>query len=210
MKRRVLWAIAALAALALAALVFWWTRLPSLVVYLQEPTPGLLDRDHYRRVFREAGVFRLELRQGPPTELGYNQERQELVIELRLVDQANPKVDERSRELGLTGPGFTEGRISTVYLTDVEAFVIKHRREYMSNQASDWNGVKRCLIANTAVHESWHAIALSASHNPTDKDSVMYIDPGRAVLQFGTTRMPFTRGHERRLREIFREGRMDG
>lgn len=210
MKRRVLWAVAVLATLVLAGLLLWWTRLPRLVVYVQESSPGLLDRTHYRTVFREAGVWRLKLRDGEPAKLGWDSQSRTLAIELRLVDEANPKVDQSSRELGLTGPGFTEGRVSTVYLVDVKAFVVKHREDYLHLEATDWSAVERRLVANTAVHESWHAIALSASHNPTDKQAVMYIDPGRAAVEFGTTRMLFTRGHERRLREIFREGRADG
>ena len=58
-------------------------------------------------------------------------------------------------------------------------------------------------MTNAAVHETWHAITLSTSHNVDDKTSVMYIDPGDAALEYGSLLMPFTKGHRDRLREMF-------
>lgn len=105
--------------------------------------------------------------------------------------------------MGLTGPGFTEGRKSYIYGPDVKAFLAKHKPKFRQADKTNWKEIERRMVTNTAVHEVWHAVCLSKSHNPVDSDSVMMLDPGKHVLAFGTERLYFTKGHRQRLMQQF-------
>lgn len=189
--------------LGLAGAGYWWyTRHPVLVVYVDSAMAEKLNRAAFLRVYQEAGVRRIEMIVGEPVEpLG--EYGTEVRIALKLSPGWNPKVDKELRDKGSTGPGYTDRRTGIAYLPEIRKFMTKHRRKFQEAGLLDWDHMERCMITNTAVHEGWHAITQSTSHNARDVDSVMYLDPGRAVLNFCASEMRFTAGHRDRLEDMF-------
>ena len=162
----------------------------------------LLDRPSYIQVLREAGVRRIRLIEGEPTEpLG--ESGGEIRIALALSKENNPKLDDAMRAKGYTGPGYTDRRTGIAYKPDIDRFLKKHKEKFRKAGLLDWDALERRMITNTAVHESWHAITQSTSHNTTDTTSVMYENPSGAALNFCNTKMKFTAGHRDRLVKIF-------
>ncbi len=194
--KRALVILLVVAALAGGAVVW---RKPGLVIYLDPALRDQLDLTSLRRVFWRAGVWKLSLRpyQGDSTLLG------ERTIAIELGQGRNPLLTPETIERGFTGPGHTEERVARVYPEDIDLFMVKHHRKFMQAGYNDWERMRRRLMTNTAVHEAWHAITLSHSHNVTDLDSVMYKDPGKGALSYATRELNFTRGHLERLHEIF-------
>lgn len=194
---------AALIVAVLATVSQWQRHSPLLTVHLDPMLMEVVYLDDFRRAFHDAGVARLDLLPGPPpSTLG--RRGSDIEVAVVLSSLRNPQLDGEMLRLGLTGPGYTEGWVGHVYAPDVDLFLAKHRSKYEAAGFSDLAAVRRRLITNTAVHETWHAIAQSTSHNVTDMDSVMYIDPGKAAIPYGTQALPFTRGHRDRLGELFR------
>lgn len=194
----ILTALALLAGLILFCL--WWSRLPVLTVFVDPALRSELDTFSYRQVFAEAGVFRVKVLPfaGDERLLGDHDGNRSIAIVLE--NKRNPLLDDEMITQGLTGPGYTEGWIAKVYAPDIDLFLEKYSAAWAE---IDRSTVRRRLITNTAVHESWHAIAQSHSHNPVDQDSVMFMDPGKAPESYGGRVLRFTRGHLRRLQEIF-------
>lgn len=174
---------------------FVW-RKPGLVIHLDPALGRELDLLSVRRVFWRAGVWKLRFA-GREGELGPR------AVALELGRGRNPLLTPQMIAQGLTGPGHTEDRVAQVYLEDIDLFLVKHRHKFTEAGYYNQAAVRRRLITNTAVHEAWHAITLSHSHNVTDTDSVMFKDPATGALSYGTRELNFTRGHLGRLQEIF-------
>lgn len=202
MKIRVTLGLSLLCLCFVGALAYWWFRHPLLQVWVEPEMAEYLDEEAFREAFKKAGVRRIKIRQGPNSDpLG---EFEGLVrIGLALSPDRNPALDEEMLARGLTGPGYTEGYRGIAYHPDITLFMLKHRQKFMAAGIYDWAEVERRLITNTAVHEAWHAITQSTSHNPVDVKSVMYLDPGRSPLGYGWERLQFTAGHKDRLHKKF-------
>lgn len=188
----------------LAALLGWWSRLPVLVVYYGPEAKQAIDWDGFLAPLREAGIQRVQLVEGLPPEGTLGETPRRVSIAVALSNERNPALDEEMLARGLTGPGYTLERTCFVYKPDVALFLAKHKGSLKALGAKDWDQVKRRLITNTAVHEAWHAITQSTSHNPRDPESLMYMDPGRSPQTYCLERPHFTLGHRERLRERFR------
>lgn len=196
-----------LACLVFSALLGYWALLPTLRVYVDPDLAFEVDWVAFRDTFVAAGVDKVELVVLERSEdvaarpLGPSGR----VLSVGLVSRRgrNPYLDAEALEAGKTGPGHTEGRLAVVHPDEIMRFLWKHRRRYPGKPSPDWISVRGHLFTNTAVHEAWHAVANSHSHNPVDRDSVMFWDPGAAALEFGTRALPFTRGHRQRLQELF-------
>ncbi len=193
----------ALCGAALAIAAAYQRRTPRLTIHLD---PKLLQTIHladFTAAFRDAGVSRLSVLPGPPpSNLGRH--GRDIEVAVVLSPERNPLLDSDMLRQGLTGPGYTVGWVGYVYAPDIDLFLAKHRARYAAAGVRDLNAVRRRLITNTAVHEAWHAIAQSTSHNVADLDSVMYIDPGKGAIPYGTQPLAFTRGHRDRLADLFR------
>lgn len=190
---------------AFAGGLYWWFSHPILIVHLDSPLTQNLDKAAYRSAFFESGVKRVRLMEDSEVaeeELG--EKSGEVLIALKLSDERNPEIDKEGLEQGLTGPGYTYGYVGYVYAPDVDLFLNKHKATLIERGVVDMEKARRRLITNTAVHESWHAIAQSVSHNPKNTDSVMFIDPGRIPEKFAGERLRFTEGHKVRLTRIFK------
>lgn len=202
MKTRVLLGLSLLCLFLLGAPAYWWFRHPVLEVWVEPEMSEYLDFETFKVAFRNAGVRRIDLRQGLHSEpLG--QFDGIVRIGLGLSPDRNPALDEEMLARGLTGPGYTEGYRGIAYHPDIKLFLIKHRQKFIAAGIRDWAEVERRLITNTAIHEAWHAITQSTSHNPVDVKSVMYMDPGRSPLGYGWERLQFTAGHKDRLQKRF-------
>jgi hypothetical protein len=188
--------------LSLGAGLFWWFSHPRLVVRLDPELFRRLDKEAYVSALREAGALRIQLLESD-SRIGLGRIGRTVIIAVVLSQDRNPELDEEMIARGLTGPGYTDGYVGYVYEPDVKLFIKKHRAAFQEAGHLDWNEIERRMITNTAVHESWHAIAQSTSHNPKDKNSVMYMDPGKAPLSYGARKLSFTAGHKVRLQRIF-------
>ncbi|MBI3929214.1 MAG: hypothetical protein HY319_26955 [Armatimonadetes bacterium] len=194
---------AAIAVSGVLAAILWWCCHPRLIVYVDPSMLSELDLSAYRRAFHQAGVVRLTVVSRLPEGRSLGDLPHGVAIEVVNRSGRNPLLDAESLALGLTGPGHTQDRTAVVYPEEIDAFLKKYRDTYARAGSQDWGEVRTRLVTNTAVHESWHAITRSHSHNPRDKDSVMFIDPGKACVEFGTQNLRFTLGHRDRLQEIF-------
>lgn len=181
---------------------WWYTLHPVLVVYLDPELSQHMDRARFKRVYRDAGVWRIRFVEGEPTEeLG--ETRGEIRIALDLSQDWNPKVTDEMRAQGSVGPGYTDRRTGIAYQPEIKQFLKKNRAKFRQAGLLDWNTLERHMITNTAIHEAWHAITQSTSHNTRDKESVMYESPSGAALNYCSNRMRFTAGHQKRLHDMF-------
>jgi hypothetical protein len=202
LKKKIVLVVALLSALAGGGYYWWYSLHPVLVVYVEPEMSRHLDHDRFKRVYREAGVRRIRLLEGEPTEeLG--EAPGEVRIALSLSQGWNPKVTEEMRARGSTGPGYTDHRTGIAYHPEIKQFLKKHRVKFRQAGLLDWNDLERKMITNTAIHEGWHAIVQSTSHNTRDTQSVMYESPSGAALNYCSDRMRFTAGHRDRLGSMF-------
>ena len=181
----------------------WWVSHPILVVYVAPNIKSKINLNDFIRPFRDAGVQRIQFRDGTPSNPQLGQKLNEVHIAVALSQDRNPGLDEDMIERGLTGPGYTDGFICYVYEPDVKLFIAKHRKSLETAGIADWDEVERRLITNTAAHEGWHAITQSTSHNPSDTSSLMYMDPGKSPSTYCWDKPLFTAGHKKRLMTRF-------
>ena len=186
-----------------SAYLAWFLHLPTLVVYYEPEARHSVDWDGFLYPLREAGVRRIRLVEGLPEANELGEKEGTVSIGLVLSEERNPALDEDMIARGLTGPGYTIDWTCYVYKPDVELFLKKHQQSLRRAGAEDWAEVKRRLVTNTAVHEAWHAINQSTSHNPTDPESLMFMDPGRSPATYCLDRPLFTKGHRTRLKRRF-------
>lgn len=194
----------ATAVVVLVAVGWWNLCVPRLVIYVDPALRGRIDERSLIERFREVGVSRVSLR---PFQGDITLERGGKRVAVALVSRPgrNPLLKPADLERGLTGLGYTEDGIAGVYPEDVERFLVKHRRKYITaGLQGDWSVVRRSIETNTAVHEVWHAVAESHSHNPVDRSSVMYWNAAENALELGSQPLPFTQGHKDRLEKMFR------
>jgi hypothetical protein len=201
-KKKIALIVGLISVFAGGTFCWWYSLRPILVVYVDADLSRHLDHARFKRVYREAGVWRIRMLEGEPTqELG--EAPGEVRIALKLSQDWNPKLDEEMRARGYTGPGYTDLRTGIAYHPDIKKFLAKHRAKFQKAGLMDWEALERGMITNTAIHEGWHAIAQSTSHNARDPESVMYENPSGAALNYCSNRMKFTAGHRDRLRDMF-------
>lgn len=190
-----------LGVLLLALVMGAWQGYPELRVYVDPHLDPRVDWEAFRRAFNRAGVARLRLLplEGEPPLGAWPHQ---VAIALVQVGGRNPLLDEQARRRGLTGPGYTRGRVAQVYPDEIARLLWKRRREF-GNSGRSWPEIRLFFFTNVAIHEAWHAITGSHSHNVEDPASAMFYDPGAAALHLGSDYLPFTRGHRQRLQEIF-------
>lgn len=186
-----------------ASLIVWWKSLPQLVVYRGLEAQSQVDWAAFCRPLRDAGVRRIALMDGVPDRPLVETPRR-VEIAVMISPDRNPALDQEMIALGLTGPGYTIGRHCYVYDPDISLFLAKHKPELTQLGVEDWDLARRRLITNTAIHEAWHGITQSTSHDPIHTESLMFMNPGASPRTYCIDWPLFTRGHKKRLEQRFR------
>lgn len=182
-----------------------WSRTPVLEVYYSPEAAGAVNWQDFEYPLQRAGVERIRLIEKEPTDELMGETDDCVRIGIALSAERNPALTQEMIARGLTGPGYTIGRIGYVYKPDIELFLKKHWRT-LDLDHRNLDEVRKRLITNTAAHEAWHAICQSTSHNPLDVDSLMYMNPSGSPRTYCLDRPLFTKGHLKRLQERFRVG----
>ena len=186
-----------------ASLIVWWKSLPQLVVYRGLEAQSQVDWAAFCRPLRDAGVRRIALMDGVPDRPLVETPRR-VEIAVMISPDRNPALDQEMIALGLTGPGYTIGRHCYVYDPDISLFLAKHKPELTQLGVEDWDLARLRLITNTAIHEAWHGITQSTSHDPIHTESLMFMNPGASPRTYCIDWPLFTRGHKKRLEQRFR------